>query len=97
MKFKFFLERKEDFEQDNDVKYQALTIAKNVHTRLAKLSFIDMLYLMNSDNPAKSEIKEIEAELNQLTNKVGAFIEKHFHNISKTLNNEEKSEDKLKD
>lgn len=75
--------------QEGDMKYQVLAIAKEVHTRLAELSFIEMLSIMNEDNPAKVEVQDLETKLNQLTTEVGFFIQKHIPNV--TMDNPEET------
>lgn len=71
------------------MKYQVLAIAKEVHTRLAELSFIEMLSIMSEDNPAKVEVQDLETKLNQLTTEVGFFIQKHIPHV--TMDNPEET------
>lgn len=74
MKFKNLFESK--------MKYQALTIAKEVHEQLAALTFIEMLSVMDPANPAKKEVQELETRLNELTTEVGTFIQKYIPDVA---------------
>jgi hypothetical protein len=80
MKFKKFLMQKDL--QESEMKYQALSMAKETHSQLAELTFIEMLSMMSPENPAKKEVQALEAELNDLTNKVGDFIQKYIPDVS---------------
>lgn len=64
-----------------EMKFEALSKAKQIHTELAKITFIEMMSLMNPDNPAKKEVQNLETELNVLTTKVGEFIQKYIPDI----------------
>ena len=67
---------------EGDMKFQALAMAKELHTQLGALTFIDMLAVMNPDNPAKKEVQELETKINELTTEVGAFIQKYIPDVA---------------
>lgn len=67
---------------ENQMKYEALSIAKNLHTSLAELTFIEMLSVMDPSNPAKKEVQELETQLNKLTTDVGTLIQKYIPDVS---------------
>jgi hypothetical protein len=67
---------------EGEMKFQALGIAKELHNKLAQLTFIDMLAVMSSDNPAKKEVQELETKVNALTTEVGAFIQKYIPDVA---------------
>lgn len=67
---------------ENSMKYEALSIAKQLHTSLAELTFIEMLSVMDPANPAKKEVQELETKLNTLTSEVGDFIQKYIPDVS---------------
>ena len=56
---------------EGEMRFQALAAAKEIHTNLASITFIDMLAVMSSSNPAKKEVQELEAKINELTTEVG--------------------------
>ena len=68
--------------KESPMKFQALSMAKEIQTTLASISFIEMLSVMNSDNPAKKEVQALETELNDLTGKVGVFIQKYIPDVA---------------
>lgn len=68
--------------QLNEMKYQALAMAKEIHSSLAQTTFIEMLSVMSTDNPAKKEVQALETELNDLTTKVGEFIQKYIPDVA---------------
>ena len=84
MKFKEYLNGITNKSQinENEMRYQALEIAKNIHTELAQLSFIEMLAVMNPQNPAKKEVQALEGKINDLTNEIGDFIQKYIPDVS---------------
>ena len=67
---------------ESEMKYHALSMAKEIHTNLAKITFIEMLSVMDPSNPAKKEIQSLETELNDLTTKVGNFIQKYIPDVA---------------
>lgn len=80
---------KDDYLKENstelneaNMKFEALAMAKELHTQLATISFIDMLGMMNPDNPAKKEVQELETKINDLTNDIGEFIQKHIPDVA---------------
>lgn len=79
MKFRQFIQSNTN---ESEMKYQALAMAKEIHTELAKITFIEMLSVMDPSNPAKKEIQALETELNDLTNKVGEFIQKYIPDVA---------------
>jgi hypothetical protein len=68
--------------QLNEMKYQALAMAKEIHSSLAQTTFIEMLSVMSTDNPAKKEVQALETELNDLTTRVGEFIQKYIPDVA---------------
>ena len=64
------------------MKFQALAKAKEIHTALASITFIEMMSLMSTDNPAKKEVQALETELNDLTARVGEFIQKYIPDVA---------------
>jgi len=88
---------------ESEMKYQALAMAKELHTALAELTFIEMLSVMDPNNPAKKEVQELETMINKLTTDVGEFIQKYIPDVADAetadvdeLPDEEDAEDKLK-
>ena len=67
---------------ENEMKFQALAMAKDLHNKLAGLTFIDMLAVMSSTNPAKKEVQELETAINALTTEVGDFIQKYIPDVA---------------
>ena len=67
---------------EKEMKFQALSIAKDLHTQLAQISFIDMLAVMNPENPAKKEVQALEAKINDITSEVGEFIQKYIPDVA---------------
>jgi hypothetical protein len=80
MGFKEFTE--EGQVSEAEMKYQALSMAKEIHSILATTTFIEMLSVMSADNPAKKEVQALETELNDLTTKVGEFIQKYIPDVA---------------
>lgn len=67
---------------EGEMKYAALSMAKELHTALATLTFIDMLSVMDPKNPAKKEVQELETMINKLTTEVGEFIQKYIPDVA---------------
>jgi hypothetical protein len=67
---------------EGDMKFQALGMAKQLHNKLAGLTFIDMLSVMSADNPAKKEVQDLETAINALTTEVGDFIQKYIPDVA---------------
>jgi hypothetical protein len=67
---------------ESEMKYQALAIAKSIHTSLAELTFIEMLSVMSPNNPAKKEVQELETKINELTGMIGEFIQKYIPDVA---------------
>lgn len=67
---------------ESEMKYQALAMAKELHTALAELTFIEMLSVMDPNNPAKKEVQELETMINKLTTDVGEFIQKYIPDVA---------------
>lgn len=67
---------------ENEMKFQALAMAKELHNKLAGLTFIDMLAVMSPDNPAKKEVQNLETAINALTSEVGEFIQKYIPDVA---------------
>lgn len=65
-----------------EMKFQALAMAKQIHTSLASITFIEMLSVMSTENPAKKEVQELETKLNELTAEVGEFIQKYIPDVA---------------
>ena len=70
-KFKQFLQNDIN---ENEIKFEALAIMKEIHSALAELSFVDVIAKMREENPLKKDINALEKELNELTTKVGQFV-----------------------
>ena len=67
---------------EGEMKFQALGMAKELHNKLAGLTFIDMLAVMSSSNPAKKEVQALETAINALTTEVGDFIQKYIPDVA---------------
>lgn len=67
---------------ESEMKFQALGMAKELHNKLAGLTFIDMLAVMSPDNPAKKEVQDLETAINALTSEVGEFIQKYIPDVA---------------
>jgi outer membrane biosynthesis protein TonB len=67
---------------ESEMKFQALGMAKELHNKLAGLTFIDMLAVMSPDNPAKKEVQNLETAINALTSEVGEFIQKYIPDVA---------------
>lgn len=67
---------------EGEMKFQALGMAKELHNKLAGLTFIDMLAVMSPDNPAKKEVQSLETAINALTGEVGDFIQKYIPDVA---------------
>ena len=78
MKFRDLL--KKDIEvhtqevNENEIKFEALAVMKEIHSALAELSFVDVIAKMREENPLKKDVNALEKELNALTTKVGEFV-----------------------
>lgn len=59
---------------ENEIKFKALTVMKEIHAHLAELTFVDVISVMREENPLRKDIGAFEKELNELTNKVGQFV-----------------------
>lgn len=75
-------EKLSEAERQASMKYQALAMAKEVHSNLAELSFVEMMGVMSPDNPAKKEVQELEKQLNELTRQVGDFVIKYMPDVA---------------
>lgn len=83
MKFRDYISNNEQNKLDEaSMKYQALAMAKEVHSELAELSFVEMMGVMSPDNPAKKEVQELEKKLNELTREVGDFVIKYMPDVA---------------
>lgn len=71
-----------DILEESEMKFQALAMAKELHNRLAGLTFIDMLAVMSPTNPAKKEVQDLETQINAITTEVGAFIQKYIPDVA---------------
>lgn len=67
---------------ESEMKFQALAKAKEIHTALATITFIEMMSLMSTDNPAKKEVQTLETKLNDLTTEIGEFIQKYIPDVA---------------
>lgn len=67
---------------ENEMKFQALGMAKELHSQLAELTFLEMLAVISPDNPAKKEIQSLETKLNDLTSEIGDFIQKYIPDVA---------------
>jgi hypothetical protein len=68
--------------KESEMKFQALAMAKEIHTTLAGITFIEMLSVMNPDNPAVKEVQDLETKLNELSAEVGEFIQKYIPDVA---------------
>lgn len=59
---------------ENEIKFEALSVMKEIHSQLAELSFVDVIAVMREENPLRKDVTVLEKELNDLTNKVGQFV-----------------------
>lgn len=73
---------KSEIINEGEMKFQALSMAKAIHTKLASTTFIEMLSVMSPDNPAKKEVQDLETKLNTLTQEVGEFIQKYIPDVA---------------
>ena len=60
--------------KENEIKFEALSVMKDIHSALADLSFVGVIAKMRPENPLKKDVTALEKELNELTNKVGQFV-----------------------
>jgi hypothetical protein len=67
---------------ESDMKYQALAMIKDIHTQLAQISFVDVMAIMNPDNPAKKEIQSFETKINDLTTDIGQLVQKYIPDVA---------------
>lgn len=81
MKFRDFINQDTHI-NEGEMRYQALAMAKEVHSQLADLTFVEMLSVMNPNNPAKKEVQELEKKLNDLTREVGDFVIKYMPDVA---------------
>jgi hypothetical protein len=81
MKFRDIISGKRQL-SESEMKFQALAMAKEIHTTLAGITFIEMLSVMNPDNPAVKEVQDLETKLNQLSGEVGEFIQKYIPDVA---------------
>lgn len=82
MKFRDIISGKGRPLSESEMKFQALAMAKEIHTTLAGITFIEMLSVMNPDNPAVKEVQDLETKLNQLSAEVGEFIQKYIPDVA---------------
>lgn len=61
---------------ESEIKFQALSVMKEMHSNLADITFLDVLAVMAEDNPLKKDVQKLEVQLNTLTKNVSDFIEK---------------------
>ena len=59
---------------ENEIKFEALAVMKEIHGQLAELTFVDVIAVMREENPLRKDVTALEVELNELTNKVGQFV-----------------------
>jgi len=64
---------------ESEIKFQALSVMKEMHSNLADITFLDVLAVMSEDNPLKKDVQKLEIELNTLTKNVSDFIEKNMN------------------
>lgn len=63
-----------NFINENEIKFQALAVMKEIHSALAELTFVDVIAVMREENPLRKDVTALEKELNDLTTKVGDFV-----------------------
>ncbi len=81
MKFRDIITGKRQL-TESEMKFQALSMAKEIHTALASITFIEMLSVMNPENPAVKEVQDLETKLNELSSEVGQFIQKYIPDVA---------------
>ena len=59
---------------ENEIKFEALSVMKEIHGQLADLTFVDVIAVMREENPLRKDVTKLEEELNELTMKVGKFV-----------------------
>jgi hypothetical protein len=61
--------------QENQIKYQALQLLREVQADLTRINFLEVLSLMKAENPLRKDINKYETILNDLTTEIGKFIQ----------------------
>lgn len=60
---------------EKDIRFEALQSLRQIQAELTKLNFLDVIAIMRPENPLKKDVLQFEDDLNDLTNRIGAFIQ----------------------
>jgi len=58
-----------------NIKYDALQALRNTQAELTRINFLDVISMMSPNNPLIKDVYQFEENLNELTGKIGFFIQ----------------------
>jgi len=64
-----------------NIKYTALQLLRETQAELTRINFLEVISLMSPNNPNIKEIYGYEESLNDITNKIGEFIQKNKNKV----------------
>lgn len=82
---------------ENEVKFQALAKMKEIQSALADLTFLDVIAVMNPENPLKKEVQKMETQINDLTKVVGDFVEANMADATEVGDEPEEPEEETEE
>ena len=66
---------------ETDMRFEALQMLRATQASLTELNFLEVISLMRAENPLKKDVLKFEEDLNDLTNRIGAFIQKAKNDV----------------
>jgi hypothetical protein len=60
---------------EKDMRFEALQMLRSTQAKLTELNFLEVIALMRPENPLKKDVLKFEEDLNDLTNRIGQFIQ----------------------
>ena len=66
---------------ETDMRFEALQMLRATQASLTELNFLEVISLMRTENPLKKDVLKFEEDLNDLTNRIGAFIQKAKNDV----------------
>jgi outer membrane biosynthesis protein TonB len=82
------------YTNEKDMRFEALQMLREVQAELTRLNFLEVISLMKPTNPLKKTVLSFEEDLNDLTNRIGAFIQDAKNDVEYQPSEEETEEDK---
>jgi hypothetical protein len=66
---------------EKDMRFEALQMLRQTQAALTEINFLEVISLMRPENPHKKTILQFEEDLNDLTNRIGAFIQEAKNDV----------------